>query len=101
MINNLKERWGVKSNAQVFMILVVFAITGTTIVLIKRLVFELLGFEFSEVSIWWRTLYYVFILPIYFLMLILIGTILGQGRFFTNFVRRSVSRIGVLFRSKG
>ena len=28
MIEKLKERWDVKSNAQVFMILVVFAITG-------------------------------------------------------------------------
>ncbi len=100
MIDKLKERWDVKSNAQVFVILLVFAITGTTIVLIKRLVFELLGFDFSEVSVWWRTLYYLFILPIYFAMLILVGSIFGQSKFFISFVKKSFSRIGILFRSK-
>ncbi len=92
MIEKLKKRWGAKSNLQVFLILLVFAITGSTIVLIKRPVFELLGFDFAELSLPVKIVYYIFILPVYLGLLIIIGYLFGQGEFFMQFVRKFIKR---------
>ena len=43
MIEKLKQRWNVKNGWDVFIILLVFACTGFSILYIKRAFFELIG----------------------------------------------------------
>lgn len=43
MLGKLKQRWNIKSNFQVIIILVVFAITGSTTVYLKKMIFDWAG----------------------------------------------------------
>src|SRR5690349_6083629 len=80
-IDKLQQRWKLQSTFQVIIILVVFACTGTTVLLIKRPLFEY-WFPGGEKPLWANILYYVLILPIYNIMLLAYGFVFGQFRFF-------------------
>jgi len=96
-IDRLRERWQVKSAFQVLIILLVFALTGSTVVFIKKPILSYL-FNNQPMSLWASLIYYILILPIYNVILLLYGFIFGQFNFFWNFEKRLVRRI---FGSKG
>jgi hypothetical protein len=96
-LEKLRIRWNVESTGKVWLILLVFALTGTSIMLLRRL----LKAEFEWASEAWFTYsYYWFILPIYNLVLLFYGALFGQFTFFWNFEKRFFSRIWSLFKSK-
>jgi len=74
------------------MILIVFACTGTTVALIAKPLLRSI-FTPDEVPTWATILYYVLILPIYNLLLLFYGLLLGQFAFFWNFEKRFFARI--------
>src|SRR5690606_26140754 len=76
-IERLKTRWKLKSTGQVIVVLIVFACTGLTIVYLKGPVLRALAGEppFSATA---TILYYVFILPVYNIILLAYGFIFGQ-----------------------
>lgn len=86
-MSNLKQRWGIKSNWQMTIIFVVFAITGTTASIVAKPILSWLGITKETLNpiLYW-TLYILIILPVYKVLLITIGTIFGQHTFFKNFV---------------
>src|SRR5262245_47769429 len=90
--DRLKERWNVTSTMQVFVILLVFALTGTTVAMLAKPLLRTL-FEPAEVPLWARVVYWILILPIYNLFLVLYGAILGQFNFFWNFEKRFFTRL--------
>ena len=49
-MNKLKEKWGIRSNFQFFIILVVFSITGSIAVLIAKPLLNLVGLEKEVIS---------------------------------------------------
>lgn len=91
-IDKLKQRWGIDSTKRIWLILLVFACTGTTIVLIKKPIFIAMGFDPANLPLWFAILYYILILPIYMLFLLIYGYIFGQFSFFKGFVSKSLSR---------
>lgn len=100
---NLKQRWGITSNFQLFIIFVVFAITGSTSAWITKPIMEFLGITkeaFHIVPYWFLRI--VLILPVYKVLLITIGTIFGQHKFFWNFVKKMLFRmkLGFLYGNK-
>jgi hypothetical protein len=95
IIEKLKSRWGVKNSVQVILILIVFACTGYSVILLKHLI----GIS-SESSVGTRTLFYIAVLPIYNLMLLMYGFIFGQFEFFLNFEKRFFGRIVNVFKKK-
>ncbi len=92
-IDRLRERWKVGSAFQVIIILVVFACTGITVLLLKRPLFYYL-FEDGEVPLWATVVYYLVILPVYNVFLLFYGFVFGQFRFFWNFEKRFFARFG-------
>jgi len=87
-IQKLQERWKVDSPIKVIIILTVFALTGSTVVYIKRFVKP--HFE----DYWWFDLmYYVAILPFYNLILLVYGFIFGQFAYFWNFEKLFFARL--------
>ncbi len=97
MFGKLKKRWGILSNFQVIIILVVFSITGSAAVYVKKVVFDLLGID-SQTSLWIKIpMYVITILPAYQILLLIFGSALGQFRFFYNFQKKSFGRF---FRKK-
>lgn len=91
-ITRLKTRWNLTSTWQVVIVLIVFACTGTTVLLIKRPLFAW-WFPEGDKPLWASITYYVLILPVYNVFLLFYGFIFGQFKFFWEFEKRFVSRL--------
>jgi len=98
-IQKLQERWKVRNAFQVFIILLVFACTGFTVLFLKRPLFSY-WFQDGLRPLWASILYYILILPIYNVLLLFYGALLGQFSFFWDFEKRFFKRIFVTFRKK-
>ena len=96
-IENLKRRWNVESAGKVWIILCVFALTGTTIMLLRR--FLKAQFDWANEA-WFTYSYYWLILPIYNVVLLLYGALFGQFRFFWEFEKRFFGRLVNVFKRK-
>jgi hypothetical protein len=92
MFERLKHRWALKHTAQVLMVLLVFALTGTTILVLKQPLLTLI-FGDDPQPVWFSVMYYILILPVYNLLLLMYGAILGQFVFFWQFEKRFFNRI--------
>ena len=90
-IEKLKERWKLKSAAQVVIVLIVFACTGFTILFIKKPLLTFLAGDKGDTTLA-SVLYYIFILPLYNVVLLGYGFLFGQFRFFWEFEKRFMER---------
>lgn len=92
-MNKLKAKWGIESNWQLALIFVVFSITGSLTIYVKGIVFTYLGIGSDTSLILMIPLYILTVIPIYYILLLIIGTIFGQFRFFLAFEKKSLGRI--------
>ncbi len=90
-LQRLRARWGV-TTTQVFLILLVFACTGFTVMWLKRPVVAFFTGD-GEQPLLFSVLYYILILPVYNAILLIYGTLFGQFRFFWEFEKRFLARI--------
>ena len=96
-LERMKAKWGLESIFQVVLILVVFAITGTTVVLARPIIFKFLGIE--DASGWLKTIsYLVLVFPLYQALLLFYGYIFGQFHFFWEKEKKLVKAVLRLFR---
>lgn len=96
-MNRLKKKWGISSNFQFAIILIVFAITGSTSAYITRPILEFVGISKDVMSPWlYWPLSLLLILPVYKVLLVVIGTLFGQRKFFVAFVKKMLVRMRVL-----
>ena len=93
-IERLKKKWNLESNWQFLIIMLVFACTGTTVVLIKKPLINLL-FEDGVRPLWFQIAYWVLILPIYNVILLCYGFIFGQFAFFWKYEQKMLKRFGI------
>lgn len=97
-MEKLKQRWGLKSNFQVVIILIVFAITGSTAAYIAKPILGYLGITKEAMHpVFFWILYVLIIFPIYKVILVCIGTLFGQHEFFWNFVKKMLKNMGMGF----
>ena len=94
-MNKLKEKWGITSNYQIIIILVVFSITGSVAVWIAKPVLNLVGLDKEIVSPWlfWPIRIFI-IFPIYQILIVIIGALFGQFKFFWAFKKKMLVRLG-------
>ncbi len=92
MLEKLRERWGLNSGWQVVIVLLVFAATGTTVMLLKKPLVALFT-DNGEQPLVFTILYYVFILPVYYLILLIYAFLFGQFEFFWAFTQRTLHRV--------
>lgn len=98
-VKKLQTKWGLKNALQVFLVLIVFSCTGTTVLFLKQPIFELVGL--SEMEGWKKTvLYLILIFPLYQVLLLAYAFVFGQFKFFWAFEKRTLGRIFKLFRRK-
>ena len=90
-IEKLKNRWKLKSARQVIIVLLAFACTGFTVLFIKKPLLSFLAGDQGDSTVA-SVLYYIFILPMYNVILLGYGFIFGQFRFFWEFEKRFVER---------
>ena len=91
MFEKLQKRWKLKSGWQVLIVLVVFACTGFTVMFLKEPILSLIVAK-EERSWLFTTVYYILILPVYFIILLAYGFLFGQGTFFMAFVKKTFRR---------
>ena len=97
-MKKLKERWQIKSNFQLAIIFVVFAINGSLSAKIGFFIMELISVKKATFNI---VVYYliatIIVTLIYPFLLIAIGFIFGQFGFFFNFSKKMFKTIGLGF----
>jgi hypothetical protein len=94
MLERLKKKWGITSNLQIILIMVVFSLAGMSIGFVRRPLFHVFGIE-PTTPFWIKTLVYLAsIFPIYQVLLLIYGTLLGQFRFFWEKEKKMVQWIG-------
>lgn len=95
MFKRLKEKWEVESNMQLALIFLVFSISGSGALVIRKLVFHLVDYS-PEWPFWLTAITYVLtIVPAYQIMLIFFGTLFGQFDFFWKFEKKLLRRFGI------
>lgn len=94
-MNRIKKKWGITSNYQIMVILLVFSITGSIAVLITNPVLKLIGLDEYLVSPWifWPIRIFI-IFPIYQVLIVVIGALFGQFKFFWAFEKKMLVRFG-------
>lgn len=81
-IQRLQQKWGVVSTWSVIAILLTFTFSGSSVVLLRKSLFNLLEYN-AQTPFWLKTITYVFfIFPTYQILLLVYGALLGQFEFF-------------------
>lgn len=93
MLKKLKKRWKIKSNFQLALIFLIFSITGSASLYVRRAVFVWIGIT-TDTSLFIKIpLYILIIFPSYQILFLIIGTLFGQFRFAWEFEKRIFSRL--------
>ena len=92
-ISKLESKWVVNQRWELIRIFIVFAITGSSSVLVGRPIIKLMGITHDNLN---PLLYWILFIAIslffYQVLLVLIGWIFGQFQFFWNFEKKMIRR---------
>ena len=81
IIDKIANHWGVKSKISAFLILITFSLTGISILYIKNPIVNFILPESSKDST--KTIIYILLIfPLYQILLLIYGFLLGQSYFF-------------------
>ena len=95
-IAKLEPKWIVNQRWELIRIFIVFAITGSSSVLVGRPIIKWLGITQDNLNplLYW-ILFIVISLFFYQVLLVLIGWVFGQFQFFWNFEKKMIRRFGL------
>ena len=94
-LKKLKTKWGVTSNFQLLIILLVFSITGSLAVYIAKPLLDLVGASSDSMSLWvYIPIRIAVIFPTYQVLIVIIGGLFGQFQFFWSLEKKMLSRLG-------
>lgn len=96
-MKKLKERWGIESNFQLTLIFIVFAITGSASAWLSKPFCYWLGITKADLGFWFTPVRLLLIFPIYQVLLVCIGFLFGQFRFFWEFEKKMLRSMGLGF----
>ncbi len=96
-MEKLKQRWGISSNWQVLAIIIVFSLNGSFAAWVAKPVTEFFGLssETTNPYFLYLTLRILLIFPIYQITLPIVGWFFGQFKFFWNFEKKMLIRLGL------
>lgn len=99
--NRLKSKWGISTNRQLWVIFVVFGLTGSSSVKVARPFLDYIGLTPSAFEniplgdLFYWVLRIIAIFPIYQVLLILFGALFFQFHFFWEFEKKIFRRMGL------
>jgi len=103
IFKKLENKWLVTYRWEMIRIFIVFAITGSSSVLVGRPIIDLLGITKENLSPWLYWILFVIISLIFYqILLVAFGWLFGQFQFFWNFEKKMLERFGLgfLFKEK-
>ena len=97
MIKYLKDKWNLKSNFQLVIILIVFAITGSGSLYISKPLMEFLSIssENMDMYLYW-ILRFIIVTVVYQFVLLLVAFVFGQFNWFWNFEKKILKKMGLI-----
>jgi len=97
MIKYLKDKWNLKSNFQLVIILIVFAITGSGSLYISKPLMEFLSIttENMDIYLYW-ILRFIIVTVVYQFVLLLVAFVFGQFNWFWNFEKKILKKMGLI-----
>tara|TARA_B100001996_G_C18608845_1_gene572885 strand:+ start:439 stop:735 length:297 start_codon:yes stop_codon:yes gene_type:complete len=97
MIKYLRDKWNLKSNFQLVIILIVFAITGSGSLYISKPLMEFLSIsnENMDIYLYW-ILRFLIVTLVYQFVLLLVAFVFGQFNWFWNFEKKMLKKIGLI-----
>ena len=100
MLERLKAKWGISSNWDVLAILIVFSVSGSSILFVKPLWYSI--FNITEATpTWIRILVWLaMVFPTYQAFLLIYGFLLGQFKFFWAKEKAMYYAVAGLFKKK-
>lgn len=96
-MKELKKRWGIESNFQLTIIFIVFAITGSASAWVSKPVCLWLGLTKDDLGFWFTPIRLLLIFPLYQVLLVVIGFLFGQFKFFWAFEKKMLKSMGLGF----
>jgi hypothetical protein len=96
-MGNLKKRWGIETNYQLTIIFIVFAITGSASAWLSKPVCFWLGITKVDLGFWFTPIRLLLIFPLYQFLLVIIGFLFGQFKFFWDFEKKILKGMGMRF----
>ena len=94
-MKKLKQRWNINSNFQLVIILLVFTINGSLSVALAKPFMQFIGLSVETLHplVFW-SFRIVLMFVLYQILLVVIGTLFGQHKFFWNMEKKMLSRLG-------
>jgi len=99
MFNKLQQKWNV-GPLQLFLILCTFAVTGTSTAWISRSITTWVGFDENTLWVWKLALRLVILIFGYQVIILIVSFFFGQFRFFWNYEKKILKKIGILPKSE-
>ncbi len=96
-MRKLKERWGIKTNFQLSIIFIVFAITGSTSAWLSKVGCDFVGLTKEDLGLLFTPFRLILIFPLYQVLLVVIGFLFGQFKFFWAFEKKMLMKMGLGF----
>jgi len=92
LIAKLKKRWGVDTIWQLAIILVIFSLSGLSVLYVRKVAFDWLGFT-GQTPLWEEAVaWVVFVIPSYQVLFLGYGFLLGQFDFVWRFEKNNLKR---------
>ncbi|WP_299252108.1 DUF6787 family protein [uncultured Aquimarina sp.] len=92
----LEKKWNVTYRWELIAIFIAFAVTGSTAARISDPIIQLIGFDTESTSGWiYWPLRILLIFPVYQILLLIVGWIFGQFKFFWWFEKKMLRRMGL------
>ena len=97
-MQKIRNFFKVESNFQLLIVNVVFAVTGTISVILAGFILDFIGLDINALSssLYW-TLRVLILMPIYQILLIIIGAIFGEFTYFWRIEKKMLNRLGIKF----
>ncbi len=96
MKNKLIKIFKVENLSQLIIIFIVFGITGSlSVVLGKYVLIKIIGQDFVNNDFYW-ILRLILIFPLYQILLIFVGTLFGQFKYFWEIEKKILIRMGLI-----
>ncbi len=93
IFNRLKSKWNIQSNKELVLILIVFSLSGMSILPVRHAIFWIFGYTSNTPLTLKVITWLIFIFPLYQVFLLIYGLLLGQFSFFWQKEKRMIQWI--------
>tara|TARA_B100001564_G_scaffold246946_1_gene209502 strand:- start:265 stop:552 length:288 start_codon:yes stop_codon:yes gene_type:complete len=95
-MQKIRNLFKVNSNTQLLIVNIVFAVTGTASVYLAGVIIDFFGLNALNTILYW-SLRILLLVPVYQILLIIVGTLFGQFSYFWQMEKKMLKRFGVKF----